>query len=89
MLTYCSYMYRRFPSSEKSLQKDTLGLIIWFLYSAIIFGFVGQFSPILGFPAALFLYAVSIAGSAVFFYIYAVYEEDENNRKWDVNWEKV
>ncbi|MCE2055246.1 hypothetical protein HAX54_042272 [Datura stramonium] len=82
LLLYFSYVYRRFSSKEKSLQKDIIGLVIWFLYSAIMFGFVYQFSPILGFSAALFLYVVAIAGSAVFFYIYVVYEEDENERKW-------
>ncbi|KAL3339007.1 hypothetical protein AABB24_027894 [Solanum stoloniferum] len=82
LLLYFSYVYRRFPLKEKSLHKEIIGLVIWFLYSAIIFGFVFQFSPILGFLAALFLYVVAIAGSAVFFYIYVVYEEDENERKW-------
>ncbi|WMV23618.1 hypothetical protein MTR67_017003 [Solanum verrucosum] len=82
LLLYFSYAYRRFPSQEKSLHKDIIGLVIWFLYSAIIFGFVFQFSPILGFLAALFLYVVAIAGSAIFYYIYVVHEEDENERKW-------
>ncbi|KAK6791103.1 hypothetical protein RDI58_010184 [Solanum bulbocastanum] len=82
LLLYFSYVYRRCPLKEKSLHKDIIGLVICFLYSAIIFGFVFQFSPILGFLAALFLYVVAIAGSAIFFYIYVVYEEDENERKW-------
>ncbi|PHU16796.1 hypothetical protein BC332_12491 [Capsicum chinense] len=60
----------------------------------IMFGFVFQFSPLLGFSVAMFLYVVAIAGSSVFFYIYVVYEEDENEKKWsqgqwDVISEKV
>ncbi|KAF3654328.1 hypothetical protein FXO37_16546 [Capsicum annuum] len=94
LLVYLSYVYRGFSSKEKSLHKDIIGLVIWFLYSAIMFGFVFQFSPLLGFSVAMFLYVVAIAGSSVFFYIYVVYEEDENEKKWsqgqwDVISEKV
>lgn len=82
LLLYFSYVYRSFPSMGKSLHKEIIGFVIWFLYSAIMFGFVFQFSSILGFVVALFLYVVAIAGSSIFFYIYVVYEEDENERKW-------
>lgn len=82
LLIYFSYVYRRFPSKEISMHKDIIGLVIWFLYSAIMFGFVFKFSPILGFSVGLFLHVVAIVGSSIFFYVYVVYEEDENERKW-------
>lgn len=82
LLEYCSYIYINcFPPNEKSLHKDIVGVVIWFLYLAITFGFIGQFSPILGFPTALFLYVVAAASIAFFFYTYVVYDEEDDDSK--------
>ncbi|CAK9162866.1 unnamed protein product [Ilex paraguariensis] len=79
LLDYCWSSFHRLPRHEKSLRKDLLKFAAWLLYSAIMFGFVYQFGQLFSRAAAMTLYVVSTLCSAVLFYVYMIYEEDDQN----------
>ncbi|GFY84910.1 hypothetical protein Acr_03g0016840 [Actinidia rufa] len=75
-LERCLAAFGKLPPYERSRRRDALKLAIWFLYSAITFGFVVQLAPL--FPARVygaFLYAVAITCSSAMFYLYVVWDE--------------
>ncbi|GFY83034.1 hypothetical protein Acr_02g0012740 [Actinidia rufa] len=75
-LEHCLEAFAKLPRNEKSRRRDALKLAIWFLYSAITFGFVVQLSPL--FPSRAYgawIYAVAIVFSSAMFYLYVVWDE--------------
>nr|GMC67298.1 putative cytochrome C oxidase-like subunit III [Ipomoea batatas] len=78
LLDYFSFVYHRLSLSadQKSQRyKDMLGLAIWFLFSAMMFGLVYQLGPLFPFSFALFLYAIVGAGSCILFYLYMIFDD--------------
>ncbi|KAM7511386.1 hypothetical protein LguiB_010261 [Lonicera macranthoides] len=98
LLEYLSSVYRYLPSSEKSNKKYLLKCAIWFIYSAILFGFACQFAPLFGLSTGILIYGIFGVCSAVIFYAYMIYEEedasseylsDEETKHYDFILEKV
>ncbi|KAL3526487.1 hypothetical protein ACH5RR_011143 [Cinchona calisaya] len=77
LLEYCFSAYHRLPRNEKSGRKNFLAVAIWCLVTVIMFGFTYQFTPFFSFAAAAPLYAIAVAGSAIIFYVYIIYDGDE------------
>nr|GLL18693.1 hypothetical protein TEA_016341 [Ipomoea trifida]GMC59413.1 putative cytochrome C oxidase-like subunit III [Ipomoea batatas] len=78
LLDYFSFVYHRLSLSadQKSQRyKDMLGLAMWFLFSAMMFGLVYQLGPLFPFSFALFLYAIVGAGSCILFYLYMIFDD--------------
>ncbi|CAL5367945.1 unnamed protein product [Camellia sinensis] len=73
LLQYCLSAYQRLPPDQDSLTKDLLKFAVWFLFSAMIFGFAYQFAPLISLVAAISVFAIATAGSALLFYVCIIY----------------
>ncbi|KAF7136108.1 hypothetical protein RHSIM_Rhsim08G0065600 [Rhododendron simsii] len=103
LLDLCLTAFHELPSRNRSRRRKFLQLAIWFLYSAMVFGFSTYFGPLFGDPVCEYsLYVVSVVGSAFLFYVFVIWDErlgDEEKKVtysvvkvqvyYDSVWEKV
>lgn len=82
LLEYLLSVYRYLPSSEKSNKKYFLKCSIWFIYSAIMLGFACQFAPFFSLPIGILIYGMFGVFSAVLFYAYMIYEEEDGSSEY-------
>ncbi|KAL7607431.1 hypothetical protein Lser_V15G20571 [Lactuca serriola] len=91
LLKFCLSRYRSLPENEKSSQKFVLKLNMWFLYTAISFGFVYPFADFFPPPTTVALYSVVVVFSLFLFYVFVmvdlarywklwIHSEDEHRR---------
>ena len=62
------------PKQVESPRQLWLEYIIWAVYSAILFGFVYQFSAFAGFAGSFVLYSVAVISSSLTFYLHFIYD---------------
>ncbi|KAI3784805.1 hypothetical protein L1987_43910 [Smallanthus sonchifolius] len=72
LLQFCLSKYLSLPKNEKSSQKFWLKLNMWFLYTAISFGFVYQFADFFPPQMTVTLYGVVTVCSSFLFYVFVI-----------------
>lgn len=75
---YCLEEFKRLPPGEESLWSGFLRLSLWFIPSAILFGFAYQFGTFINPVLALLAFAVATGSSACLFYVYILTAHDHN-----------
>ncbi|KAL4581712.1 hypothetical protein LXL04_006239 [Taraxacum kok-saghyz] len=72
LLKLCLFKYRSLPKNEKSSERFLLKLIMWFLYTAVSFGFVYQFADFFPWETTVALYSVVVVCSSYLLYVFVI-----------------
>lgn len=72
LLQFCLSKYLSLPKNDTSSRKLWLKVYMWFLYTAISFGFVYQFADFFAKEMTMILYSVVSVCSLFLFYVFVI-----------------